>query len=53
MIGGCNHYEWNDDTLYDRFGSMVVALMAKNYSLSDKIEKLMKVGEKEKLRKKV
>jgi len=51
MARGCDHFEWIDDALYDRVRSMVVALMLKNESHGNDIEKLLKVGQERKAEK--
>jgi len=40
MPRGCDHFEWIDDALCDKVRSMVIALMLKNESLGNEIEKL-------------
>lgn len=51
MAGRCDHFEWTNDALRDSARYMVVALMLKNESLSNEIEKLQKVGQERKTEK--
>ena len=37
---GFNHFEWIDGALCDRLGLMVFALMTKNQTLDNEIDKL-------------
>jgi len=39
MDGGCDHFKWVNDALCDRVRSMVVALMVKNETHDNEIEK--------------
>ena len=43
MHGGCEHFEWIDDSFYDKVRSMVVAIMVKNESLAGEIEALQNI----------
>ncbi|KAJ8442224.1 hypothetical protein Cgig2_005164 [Carnegiea gigantea] len=49
MGGGCDHLEWIDDALCDRVRSIVVALMVRNDSLGNEIQKLQKVRQQRKV----
>ena len=51
MDGGCDHFKWVNDALCDRVRSMVVALMVKNETHDNEIEKFQKVGQERKAEK--
>ena len=51
MVECCNYFEWIDDAPCDKLRSMMVALMKKNDTLGNEIQKLQKIREERKANK--